>query len=72
MQIKTPEGIADPAPLSDIQEYNKRLKYHSAVLRFGITVGGVIGCMFLIIIVWLIWYIMANNVLNNIVARCVC
>lgn len=72
MEIRTEDGIAKPMPLSDLQQYNKRLEYHSKVLRFGIVIGGLLGTMFLIVLMWVIWYTIYNNVLNNIVARCVC
>ncbi len=59
MNIKTKNGIAEPLPLSDIQRNNKIL-----VVLTTIIAG------FLIYIIWLTWYIISRNVLNNIVARC--
>jgi len=65
------EGIGTGQTLTDLQEYNKRLEHHSKILKLGIAVGGIIGGGFLLIILWLIYHVIKNNVVNNIVARCV-
>lgn len=67
MEIKTPEGIGEGRPLTDIQEYNRQLKINNYVL------GLIMGALWFggFILLWLIWYIIDKNVLNNIVARCV-
>jgi len=72
MDILTEKGIAKPMPLSDIQEYNERLAYQGKWLKAAVIVIGSLGTSFLLLILWLIYYVIHNNVLNNIVARCVC
>ena len=67
MQISTPEGIGEGTPLTDIQEYNRQLKINNAVL--GLIMGAIWSGV--LVLLWLIWYIMDKNVLNNIVASCV-
>lgn len=56
---------------SDLDNYNKRLELHSKILKRGIMVGGLLGVAFLALIVWIIWYVIENDVINNIVANCV-
>jgi hypothetical protein len=63
MKLLTKQGIAQGVPLSDIQEYNLRLKWITLTL-------GSIGSAFFLYLIWVTWYIIHNHVLNNIVQRC--
>jgi uncharacterized membrane protein len=79
MSIKTEKGIAVGQPLSDIQEYNNQLALNTAkmqeqtkVLKLIIIIFGVPVIILTATFLWLIYYVMTNNVLNNIVARCFC
>lgn len=56
MKIKTKDGIAEPLPLSDIQINNRWLK-----------VIGFTMFLFFIYLIWLTYYIISNNVVNNII-----
>ena len=60
MKLKTDDGIAEPMPLSDIQRNNRIL-----------TALGLILLGFFFYLFWLTYYVIKNNVLNNIVASCV-
>tara|TARA_R100001530_G_C4234841_1_gene133681 strand:- start:266 stop:448 length:183 start_codon:yes stop_codon:yes gene_type:complete len=60
MKLKTDDGIAEPMPLSDIQRNNRIL-----------TALGLILSGFFFYLFWLTYYVIKNNVLNNIVANCV-
>ncbi|MEK6882253.1 MAG: hypothetical protein AABY22_21725 [Nanoarchaeota archaeon] len=60
MKIITKDGVAEPLFLSDIQINNRWLKA-LAVTMF----------LFFVYVIWLTYYIIQNNVLNNIVARCI-
>ena len=60
MNLKTKNGLAEPMPLSDIQENNRWLKAVAVILL-----------LFFAYLIWLTYYVIANNVLNNVVARCV-
>ena len=71
MEIRTEAGIANPMPLSDLQQYNMRLAYQSKWLKFGVIVVAILGFAFLLLALWLIWYSITNDVINNIVAHCV-
>ena len=77
MKIKTDGGIAEAQPLSDIQEYNIQLSKNTEALikkneidkqRNIIEICKWVAIFLLIIIFAL--YIKYNNVVNNIVARC--
>ena len=57
---KSSEGVAEPQALSDVQQYNKALKF----------IGYVMFCFFLYL-VWLTYYVISHNVLNNIIGRCI-
>lgn len=61
MEIKTEGGIAKPMPLSDIQQNNRLLNMLLGVFVIWTT-----------IFLWLIWYVIKNNVVNNYIAHCVC
>lgn len=61
LRIKTPEGLGEGMPLTDIQQNTKAIR----------MLAGAILSWFLLA-VWLIWYIINNNVINNIVANCIC
>lgn len=64
MKIKTKEGIAEGQSLSDIQEYNVRLKDNTIAIY-------IIGFSFIGLIIIVLLYIHYFNVINNIVANCV-
>lgn len=59
MKIKTQDGISEAMPLSDIQVNNRMLKSISWIMFF-----------FFIYLIWLTYYVISRNVVNNIVARC--
>ncbi len=61
MEIKTEDGIGKGMPLSDIQKNNRLLNR--------LVILGWAAFAYLIIMTI---YIIYNNVLNNIVAKCVC
>ena len=63
MEIKTKEGIGEPMPLTDIQQNNKLIK--AVIVVFGIPL-----IIITTIILWLIWYIIKNNVIGNILRVC--
>ena len=67
MNIQTKEGIAVGQPLSDIQEYNIRLKQNTKAIY---VVGFIFLIILILIFIFLFWYVHTYNVLNNIVARC--
>ena len=60
MRIKTKGGIAEPLELSDIQFNNRWLK----VIAFSLF-------LFFCYVIWLTYYVISNNVVNNIVAKCI-
>jgi len=60
VKLKTDDGIAESMPLSDIQRNNSIL-----------TALGLILSVFFFYLFWLTYYVIKNNVLNNIVASCV-
>lgn len=67
IEIKTNYGIAKAMPLSDIQEYNLRLKQNTnAIYVIGFSFLGLI----LVIFLFLFWYVHTYNVLNHIVEKC--
>jgi len=68
MNIQTEEGIAKPMPLSDIQENNRRLKN----LERQQLLSNIRGYLWLALVISLLIYTKLNNILNNIVAKCVC
>ena len=77
MQIKTEKGIGEGMPLTDIQEYNIQLAKNTEALlqknqidkfRNAIEVWKWL-IIFLIITIFVV-YVKYNNILNNIVARC--
>ena len=73
MQIQTPEGPAEGQPLSDIQEYNRRLGLQGfwlKVFAVGLIMVGLSLVGLLSFIVWLTQYVIRFNILNNIVANC--
>lgn len=57
MQIKTPEGVAEAMPLSDIQEYNKQLKRNNNILK-GILL---LSIAFFVLIVIILVYLDVTN-----------
>ena len=61
MQIKTPNGIAEPMPLSDIQQNNKQLNR--------LIILGYLAFGYLIVMTT---YIIYNNVLGNIIKTIGC
>lgn len=61
MEIKTEDGISKPLPMSDIQRNNK--------LVGRLILLGWIGFAYLIVMTL---YIIYNNVVGNIISRCVC
>ena len=61
MEIQTKEGIGKPLPLTDIQQNNRLLRALVLILA-----------IWTLIVIWVIWKVMAHDVLNNIVSRCVC
>lgn len=65
--LKTPDGLGEGQPLTDIQEYNRRLGILSNWLKGLVVILGI----WTLIVLWLIWYVIHNGVVNNIVARCV-
>lgn len=71
MEIKTPEGIGQGAPLTDIQEYNRRLEENTKAIVRQTMAYSLVGLLFFAAVVWLIYYVISRNVVNNIVAHCV-
>lgn len=63
MKIKTIGGIAEPMPLTDLQENN-------LIFRKMIKYAVVLGYLLFFYVVFMTFYIIHNNVLNNIVLRC--
>jgi len=75
MQTKTQtmnnEGIATLLPMSDLQEYNLKLENNTKAIDRQTISYSLIAFLFFAMIVWLIYYVMKNSVVNNIVAHCV-
>jgi len=63
VKLQTEGGIAEPLPLSDIQENNRLLRR----LVNAIIAISAIGFIYLF---WLTYYLIKNNVVNNIVRAC--
>lgn len=63
MKIETKDGIGEGLPLTDIQMNNKLLKRLLLIIL-------ILGSLSLLYIFWLTYYIIKNNVLNNVVAMC--
>ena len=56
----TKKGVGEPMPLTDLQVYNRRTNISLGLAIFWSLVG-----------LWIIYYVMKHNVLNNIVAKCI-
>lgn len=63
MKIKTDKGIAEGVGLTDLQQYNR-------ILKFGIVLGAVIASFIVTYLYWLTYYIIKHGVLNNYIASC--
>ena len=59
-KILTKKGLGEPMPLTDLQVYNRRTNVLLGIATFWTIVG-----------LWIIYYVIKHNVLNNIVARCI-
>tara|TARA_Y100000034_G_scaffold19360_1_gene21863 strand:- start:5635 stop:5862 length:228 start_codon:yes stop_codon:yes gene_type:complete len=70
LTIKTEEGIGTGSTLTDIQQYNKRLGNLSKWVKLGVIVGGLLGFWGMTIFTWVIWKVIKDNVVNNIVHTC--
>ena len=77
MEIKTRNGLAEGLPLSDIQENNVLLQYNTEAIldrnrieKARIVVLGIVGTGLLIYILWLTYYVMRWDVVNNVVRAC--
>ena len=60
MQIKTDNGIAEPLPLSDIQEYNKILEKNTEAIKYSNKISNrwfIFACLLMITIALFIWYL---------------
>ena len=68
MKIQTEEGIAESLPLSDIQQNTFWVK----VLVYVVAILTLLGWSFFIYLLWVTMYIIENDVINNVVAKCVC
>ena len=64
MRVKTKGGVAEPMPLSDLQENN-------LIFRKMIKWGIILGYLFFFYLVMMTIYIIRYNVVNNIVSTCV-
>ena len=60
----TKDGKAEPQELSDLQQNNRLMARWIMV----VGIGGALGLSYLL---WITYYIIKHNVLNNIVSRCV-
>ena len=67
MHLITKDGKAEPMPLSDLQENNRLMKK----LKSRIEILAALGIIVVIYVLAMTWYIIDNNVVNNIVASCV-
>ena len=61
MKLKTPAGIAEPMPLSDLQQNNKKLN--------NIFYLGIVGFIYLLLMTG---YIIMNDVLGNVLRTLGC
>ena len=69
LQYQDEKGnVGEGQTLTDLERNNKLLEQHKKILvYFAILFTGVFAVM-----VWLIYYVISNSVLNNIVSNCVC
>ena len=71
MKYKNPDGtLGEPHTFTDLAENNRLMEeLIKSIDRFGFFIV-FIGILFFGLIIWLIYYVIAHNVVNNIVARC--
>lgn len=70
MEIKTDEGIAKPLPLSDIQEYNRRLEENTQELRRRNKIDFIemlIKIILVVVFLSLLYYAFDVDFFNNVI-----